>query len=99
MRVMAGAVAVILGVGGWTLSVDAGVECAMARGDAVNGRPFDASVGRDPRNYPPDPQVDFTWLLTRHRFFGASDPRVQLRGDVAFHHVGDAAGPLAAGRD
>ncbi len=62
MRVMAGAVAVILGIGGWTLPVDAGVECAMARGDAVHGRPFDASVGRDPRNYPPDPQVDFTWL-------------------------------------
>src|SRR2546423_4470511 len=32
---------------------------AACAADIIDGRPFDPSSGRDTRNYPPDPQVDF----------------------------------------
>ncbi|MCA9243642.1 MAG: HEAT repeat domain-containing protein [Phycisphaerales bacterium] len=62
MRSVISVVGAFVGLMLVSAAASADSRCALSRLDGVNGRPFDATDGRDPRNYPPDPQVDFTWL-------------------------------------
>lgn len=42
--------------------------CGRSAIAKYDGRDFDATMGRDPQNYPPDPQVDFLHLKLELRF-------------------------------
>jgi aminopeptidase N len=71
---------VLLAVGaGNSVADDLHCRFRLRQTQALDDRAFDERTGRDRRNYPPDPQVDFTHLKLDLRFDGllsaAANPR------------------------